>query len=124
MDHSPPSSYAEQDRLNLTRTWFCITNVDMAYATQFGRPPIIQRPGHITGITRTWFCSSALNMPGDILLCGFTELYCLMCQFSQSIGQDVETREVIQLFPILPIDVLKRFFNLLERGEDVFGDGR
>lgn len=83
--------------MNLIRTWICIVNVDKEYATQFGRPPMIQSTGHITDITRTWYRSSPFNMPGDILICSCSELYSLMDQFWHAIGEDMESREVVQI---------------------------
>lgn len=63
-----PADYNERESLNRTRTWLNCFCVDVSYATQFGKMPMISFSDYLVRNSRNWHRSSPLISPFDLHL--------------------------------------------------------
>lgn len=81
LDQPSPAYCDERERLNRTRTWLNCFCVDVSYATQFGKMPMISLKDHNARHSREWYKGSLVNLPFDIHLCSYTDILLLFAEY-------------------------------------------
>jgi len=82
-----PAGCDERESLNRTRTWLNCFCVDVSYATQFGKMPMISLNDHLARTSRNWYRSSALSSPFDIHLCAYVDILHVFADFRSAVDE-------------------------------------
>lgn len=83
---------AERIKLNRTRTWLLCYCLDANFATQFGKPAILDAEDCIARHCRDWYLSSPYSLPNDIHLVSSVESARVMRRFRLEVEQ-LEAKE-------------------------------
>ena len=87
LNQPSPAGCDERQSLNRTRTWLNCVCMDVLYATQFGKMPMISLNDHLARTSRNWYRSSALNSPFDIHLCAYVDILCIFVDFRAAVSE-------------------------------------
>jgi transcriptional regulatory protein LEU3 len=82
-----PAGCDERASLNRTRTWLNCFYVDVSYATQLGKMPMISRHDHLARTSQNWYRSSALSSPFDIHLCACVDILHIFADFRAAVSE-------------------------------------
>ena len=72
---------AERVKLNRIRTWLHCYCLDASFATQFGKPAVLDADDYIARHCRDWYMSSPFSLPNDVHLVSSVEVARVMRQY-------------------------------------------
>lgn len=81
LNHPPPPTCDERERLNRTRTWLNCYCVDGSHAIQFGKIPMLPLDDYTARHSADWYRGSTMNIPFDVHLCGYVQIIILVAEW-------------------------------------------